>query len=360
MRGKKVLVIGAGESGSDICSEVSHFAEKTAIVIRSKHGHIIPRSQSDGRVTDLNTNRVRYSNPYILGDWVGYANQLAKKFVASVAPQTEQNKVLKKIGELNLEQGTSAFSKFGCKNAGFVDAVVNRGATLYRGTFKLGEGGVFFDDGSFFECDTIIACTGYKLLFPPFADTHPEIVASGQNPRSLYKQIFNVDYGKEVAFFGFARPAFGSVPPTVEMQARFYSMVINGEIDLPSKEEMIRVAARDEKEWGSRFHYDVHRVKGLVDFQLYCDDLANQIGCDPPLMSLFFRNPKIWYKIMFGPFTMHQYRIVGRYADPKRAEEVMGRTPVGDFLESSITIAFLVTSKALSLLGFKEFTPNNF
>jgi dimethylaniline monooxygenase (N-oxide forming) len=63
--GQRVLIVGAGESGSDICNEVAQFASKVAIVVRGKHGHLIPRKQADGRVTDLNTNRVRYSNPYV-------------------------------------------------------------------------------------------------------------------------------------------------------------------------------------------------------------------------------------------------------------------------------------------------------
>ena len=81
-----------------------------AIAIRNKHGHLIPRKQSDGRVTDLNTNRCRYSNPYILGDWVGFANQHAKKFVARNGWGDKANEddraILAKIGELNLKQGT--------------------------------------------------------------------------------------------------------------------------------------------------------------------------------------------------------------------------------------------------------------
>ena len=68
----------------------------------------------------------------------------------------------------------------------------------------------------------------------------------------------------------------------------------------------------------------------------------------------------IWLKIMFGPFTMHQYRLVGPYADPKRADEVYKKQPIGDFLESSITATFLITAKILSLLGFKKYTPNEF
>lgn len=69
-------MVGSGESGSDICNEISKYASSTGLAIRGKHGHLIPRKQADGRVTDLNTNRCRYSNPYVLGDWVGYVNQL--------------------------------------------------------------------------------------------------------------------------------------------------------------------------------------------------------------------------------------------------------------------------------------------
>ena len=358
--GKRVLIIGAGESGSDICNEISKVASKTAIAIRGLHGHLIPRIQSTGRVTDLNTNRARYSNPYIFGDTIGYVTQIAKRFFASWGPETDQKKVLKKIGELNIKQGTSAFSKFGCKNEGFVTAMVLRGAELHRDSFEIFENKVVFADGSEFECDAIVACTGYRNAFPFFDETHPEICCAGMNPRTNYKQVFCVDYPGEIAFFGFARPAFGSIPPTVEMQARLFALVTNGEIKLPSTDEMRRIACEDMLNWQTRFHNDAIRVKGLVDFQLYCDSLAKIIGCLPPLRELFFKKPYIWFKIMFGPFTMHQYRIVGPYANPKRAFEVLSRQPVGDLLESVITASFLLTAKTLSLLGFRQFTPNNF
>lgn len=358
--GKRVLIIGAGESGSDITNEISKTADKCAIAIRGLHGHLIPRIQGNGRVTDLNTNRCRYSNPYVLGDWIGYVNQMAKRYVAQFNPDSDMKKVLSKIGELNLKQGTSAFSKFGCKNEGFVTAMVLRGAELHRDDFELFENKAVFADGTEFVCDEIVACTGYRNSFPFFDEFHPELCFAGMNPRTNFKQVFSIEHPGEVAFFGFARPAFGSIPPTTEMQSRLFSLVINGEVALPSKDEMVRVAAEDQLDWEKRFGYDAKRVKGLVDFQVYCDGLAKLIGCMPPLGELFLTKPNLWLKIMFGPFTMHQYRISGPYADPKRAEEVYARQPLGDFLESSITASFLITAKALSLLGFEKFKPNNF
>lgn len=58
-----------------------------------------------------------------------------------MGPADEEAQVLKKIAELNLGQSTSAFSKFGCKNAGFVEAMVLRGTSLHRGGFELTEVG---------------------------------------------------------------------------------------------------------------------------------------------------------------------------------------------------------------------------
>ena len=356
--GKKVLVVGAGESGSDITNEISMHASKTAIAIRGKHGHLIPRIQGSGRVTDLNTNRCRYSNPYIFGDWVGYVNQMAKKTVAQWGPDSDLKKVLRKIGELNMKQGTSAFSKFGCKNEGFVSAMVLRDAELHRDTFELYENKAVFADGTTFECDAIVACTGYRNIFPMFDEHHPEISFHGQNPRTNYKQVMCIAHPGEIAFFGFARPAFGSIPPTTEMQSRFFVAHLNGELDIPTTDEMIASAELDQANWESRFGYDAKRVKGLVDFQLYTDGLAKILGVMPPLLYLFFSDPAVWFKIMFGPFTMHQYRLYGPHANYSRAKSVYSRTPVGDFLETAITLAFLITAKILYLLGFEKFKPN--
>ena len=370
-KGKHVLVIGAGESGSDICNEISYHADKVAIVVRKKHGHLIPRKQSDGRVTDLNTNRCRYSNPYILGDWVGWANQHAKKFVAKYGGKgkhSNERQVLQKIGELNLAQSTSAFSKFGCKNEGFVEAMVMRKTELHRDGFRLEEDKAVFDDGSEFKVDAIVACTGYRNSFPFF--DHDEVVTECgmkfkdlaeecRNPRKLFKQTIHPMFPNgELMFSGFARPAFGSIPPCSEMQSRLHAMVFNGHLKLPCTEELRAQAKKDQDNYEWRFGYDAARVKGLVDFQLYTDDIANEIGALPPLWSLFFFKPLIWWKIMFSSFTMHQYRFTGPFANPAAAESVYKKQPVGDFLECSITAAFLLTSKILSLIGFSEFKPN--
>ena len=453
--GKRVLIVGSGESAADIMNEVSKVALKTAIVIRGKHGHIIPRYQGNSNsVTDLNTNRCRYSNSYIFGDTIGYVTQWFKyiiskwifckknellrltstEFPRSPAPSAtgrsniSSNKIIAKIAELNMAQKTSAFSKYGCKSSGFVEAIVLRDAELFRSDFELVENGVLFnsfdyvygvpsenfgyrlrfppnneagrvlENGTKFDCDTIIACTGYKSAFPFFDKYHPELSHAGMNPRLNYKQIFNIQYPGEVAFIGFVRPAFGSTTAIIELQSRLFSYVISGKGKLPSIEEQQRVVINDTKEWSSRFKYDTNRINSIVDYQIYCDSLAKIMGVMPNLIEIFFRNPYLWSKIMFGPLTTHQYRlwrkteaiaevfrgnsvdvvegvvertealsgckrsekrwnsVGGSRRSCERSEQkcsesikIIERQPYGDFLETVITGTFLIITKIITL-----------
>ena len=129
------------------------------------------------------------------------------------------------------------------------------------------------------RCDAIVACTGYRNSFPMFE--HPDVCddvvcagcgcktkdlnAFGQNPRRLYKQIFcPVFPDGQLAFFGFARPAFGAIPPTAEMQSRFFALVVDGKVKLPDMAGMEAIAKEDQANWEWRFGYDAKRVKGLV------------------------------------------------------------------------------------------------
>lgn len=82
-----------------------------------------------------------------------------------------------------------------------------------------------FGDGSTFECDVIVACTGYKNTFPFVEKTHPDINEYGQNPRLLYKQV-----GLSVPFFFLERtrlvetpltPSFAQTPRLICLQAVF-------------------------------------------------------------------------------------------------------------------------------------------
>ena len=51
-------------------------------------------------------------------------------------------------------------------------------------------------------------------------------------------------------------------------------MFIAFHIGMCTDADEFQVAAADKLNWETRFGYDAIRVKGLVDFQLYCDGCA--------------------------------------------------------------------------------------
>ena len=60
-----------------------------------------------------------------------------------------------------------------------------------------------------------------------------------------------------------------------------------------------------------------------VDYIPYSDELANEIGCKPNFVKLFFSDPALALRCFFGPCTPVQFRILGpgAWAGAKKAIE---------------------------------------
>ena len=89
---------------------------------------------------------------------------------------------------------------------------------------------VFFNDGSHFEPDLVLFCTGFDTKMPFL---HEAIAGA---PRYLH--TFNPAIGASFGFIGFLRPAFGAIPPLAELQARWFALLPRGKLALPSAESM--------------------------------------------------------------------------------------------------------------------------
>ena len=70
----------------------------------------------------------------------------------------------------------------------------------------------------------------------------------------MFKQTIHPAFPDgSLALMGFARPAFGSIPPCSEMQSRLHAMVASGEKQLPCEEELRALAKKDQDNWDYRF-----------------------------------------------------------------------------------------------------------
>lgn len=161
---------------------------------------------------------------------------------------------------------------------------------------------VHFTDGTKTEADVIVTCSGYRITFP-FLDDR---VAAGTDPRGWYKYVFCQE-DPTLAFVGFARPIFGSIPGLAELQSRLVAAVYSGRVALPSRTERARVIEHDRRSWNHHVRHTTLRIAGLVDHFKYSDQLASLIGCRPRLWRLLWRNPLRWWRAITAPWNGCQF-----------------------------------------------------
>lgn len=81
MRGKRVLLIGLGESGSDISLHISRVADACCISSRHGPGYVIPR-HIGGKTTDLDTNRIHHAIPkWLGGSWLMRGKAIIEDYI---------------------------------------------------------------------------------------------------------------------------------------------------------------------------------------------------------------------------------------------------------------------------------------
>jgi dimethylaniline monooxygenase (N-oxide forming) len=318
LAGRRVLIVGLGESASDISLEVSKHAAATCISSRGGPGFVIPR-HFGGTVTDLDTNRCYHSLPYqVFDSWPVRFKVWLEGFYAT---KTDDHRVLEKTREFNRTNGRPWKMRTSTKSTSFVEAILYHGAE-YRGAIDRIEGDrVIFEDGSEFQCDLILDCTGFRLTFPFLEGLPGQVARRVEKPRSLYLRMFIPEVGPSLSFVGFLRPAVGAIPPISELQARYLALLFTGQRSLPPMAEMqADIAWHDSQD-----HYD--KVPWLSDYIRFLDGTARQIGCLPPMTRLFFTDPRLWWKTMFATLSGVQYRLAGPGQDYATARATLLKMP---------------------------------
>jgi dimethylaniline monooxygenase (N-oxide forming) len=322
--GRRVLVVGMGESGSDIALMAARGGVSCAISTRNGPGFVIPRTFR-GLPTDLDTNRCYHALPRSV------VNKPIVRFKVKIEDALvhpdEDAAVLARAGELNRARGLAPFYRFGTKSIAFIEAMLYHGAGYHGDVAELKEDRVVFRDGTEYECDTIVCCTGFGPEFSFLQEHEPALARRGMQSRAMYKRMIVPEEGTDIAFVGFVRPGIGSVPPCAEMQARYLAQLVSGEKPLPSRAEMeedIELHASLDLKY---FPADAARVSALTDFFRFMESMAHEIGCRPKLGRLFLRSPWTAVKVLTGPLCAAQFRLMGPGADPKPAREALRRIP---------------------------------
>eukprot|EP00286_Rhodomonas_abbreviata_P021688 CAMPEP_0181300638 /NCGR_PEP_ID=MMETSP1101-20121128/6997_1 /TAXON_ID=46948 /ORGANISM="Rhodomonas abbreviata, Strain Caron Lab Isolate" /LENGTH=655 /DNA_ID=CAMNT_0023405889 /DNA_START=17 /DNA_END=1980 /DNA_ORIENTATION=+ len=337
---KKTLCVGMGESGADI---ILHIAQRegasVAMSVRSSPGWITPRYRAN-MPADLMTNRIVWGLPRRLGAWLGW--------LISLSDIQQSDPVVRKAGEINLENKTTElglFGTFGTKTTNGIEAMLNYGAEIKGDVRSVGPGKrVTFKDGSTMEgVDYVVQCTGFEPTFRILEGGCPQEGAIENDAvmqqvckdvcnvrRGLYKHALHPSLGSRLLFAGFVRPGFGAIPPLAEMQARWYVAMLDGKAQrpLPSREEMLESIAADAAGEESMYRKGPGvRIASLVDYMVYMNDMATRIGCMPPWWRLLFSDPVTLWTIFTGPLSGTQFRLAGPGAKPSLARAILRNYP---------------------------------
>src|ERR1700752_1760859 len=224
--GKRVLVVGIGNSAVDIVSELGRKTVAEVAFISTRSGaYVVPKS-----LFGIPAAQVVKTNPRL-----------------PLSLQRRMARILPRIFSGRMED-------FGLPtpNHNFLDAHPTVSSELL-GRLGAGDAGakgavaellgdrVRFADGSVERVDAIIYATGYNVSFPFF---DPDFLAAPENVLPLYKRMLKPEIDA-LAFIGLGQPV-PTISPFAERQAKLAARWLSGDWAPPPREQMEEEIVRDE------------------------------------------------------------------------------------------------------------------
>ncbi len=253
--GKRVLVLGIGNSGVDIAVESSRIAAKTFVSTR-RGAWVIPK-YLNGKPIDEIANPITGLAPVPVMRAV-----MKRSLKVAVGDPTDYG--LPKPDHKLLEAHPTVSSEF-LPRLGHGDITAKPNIQAFTGGRT-----VRFVDGTEEEIDLVVYCTGYKISFPFFA---PEVLEARDNRLPLYRRAVSVER-PGLYFIGFIQP-LGPIMPIAEAQSEWIADLITGRAQLPSATEMREQISEEEAKQRKRFVASKrHTVE--VDFYPYLREIRRE------------------------------------------------------------------------------------
>ncbi len=253
--GKRVLVLGIGNSACDLAVEASRTAERTLLAMR-RGAWVLPKYLK-GKPTDELGNAFTSRLPLPVVRWLyGRALKTAVGEPTDFGlPQPDH-----KLAEAHPTISAELLPRIG-----HGDIVVKPNIAGFAGGRT-----VRFADGSEEEVDLVAYCTGYKISFPFF---DAELISAPDNEIPLYRRVVSPDH-PGLYFIGLLQP-LGAIMPLAEAQSEWIADVLEGKVSLPDRARMERVIRRDRERMAKRYVASKrHTIQ--VDFVPYMRSLRRE------------------------------------------------------------------------------------
>jgi cation diffusion facilitator CzcD-associated flavoprotein CzcO len=256
MAGKRILVVGAGNSSMDISSEVSQRSLDTCTFVSMRHGvWIFPKYY--GGVP---------------------AGQTPPRIPRSQLRRMVEKRVLTYVGRMSdyglPEPDHKPWQAHGTQSGEFLLRVGSGDIAVRPGIERLDGDRVVFVDGTSEQIDVIVWATGYKISFPFFDQDDFKADAANRVPK-LFKKMIHPD-APNLFYMGLVQ----SLPTLInfaEQQSKLVAELIKGNYRLPPPAEMRRIIDRDDTYYMGHF-YDSPRHTIQVEFRHYSDELQKEIA----------------------------------------------------------------------------------
>jgi dimethylaniline monooxygenase (N-oxide forming) len=161
-----------------------------------------------------------------------------------------------------------------------------------------------------YEPDVIIMCTGFKTEFEWLKGVNVD-----WNCRNWFKNSIPPGYEEKLAFLGWTRPHQGGIPACSEMLSRYLGMIWTGEKSLPKNWEQ---QAQVDKKVAEMWYLQAADYHSVMDYPSFMTSMSELIGCEPVRPSIF--NPKRLFQFYTFPMWPAYYRTRGPAARPEIIE----------------------------------------
>jgi dimethylaniline monooxygenase (N-oxide forming) len=252
--GRNVLVLGIGNSATDIAVETSRVSNMTFLAMR-RGAWIVPKYLKGVPVDELGTpltSRLPLAMQRMLYMRLLKAAQGDMESHGLPAPDH-------KLAEAHPTISSDLLDRIG------------HGRITPKPNIEVLQGDrVRFVDGSVEQIDKIVYCTGYRITFPFFPDG---LFDARENRVPLFRRVVPPDL-PGLYFIGLVQP-LGAIMPLAEAQSEWVADILEGKSWLPDRERMWQQIAKDDEKVRRRYvRSPRHTIQ--VDFYPYLRTIARE------------------------------------------------------------------------------------
>jgi dimethylaniline monooxygenase (N-oxide forming) len=272
---RNVLVLGIGNSATDIASETSRVSTMTYLAMR-RGAWVLPKFLG-GVPLDQSGPSWAIRLPFTLtrGLLMREINRVQGPMESYGLPKPDH-----KLGEAHPTISADLLTRIG------------HGRVAVKPNVKRIDGStVHFVDGTSVAIDTIVWCTGYRITLPFLDDS---VLGTAGNHVPLYRRVVHPEH-HGLYFIGLVQP-LGAIMPIAERQAEWVADLLEGKAALPEPKRMERAIEREERAMRKRYVASTrHTIQ--VDFHSYMRLLARERrrgrGVKRPLLAGGERRPRV-------------------------------------------------------------------